>query len=53
MWRDVLGRMPRDTERQWAEAFLADQQEIQGSETAARAELARALLNLNEFLYVE
>jgi hypothetical protein len=53
MWRGVLGRKPRDNERQWAEAFLADQQAIQGSETAARAELARALLNLNEFLYVE
>lgn len=53
MWRQVLGRTPKPQEKQWAEEFLEQQARNQGSMETARAELARALLNLNEFLYVD
>lgn len=53
LWRRSLGRTPNAQEREWVEAFLVEQGAVQGSRAAAEAELARALLNLNEFLYVE
>ncbi|MBK9168612.1 MAG: PSD1 domain-containing protein [Bryobacterales bacterium] len=53
MWRRVLGREPTRQEDEWVRAFLAAQAANQSSEEDARAELARALLNLNEFLYVD
>jgi hypothetical protein len=53
LWSRSLGRMPHAQEREWVESFLAEQEAIQGSRAAAEAELARVLLNLNEFLYVE
>ena len=52
-WKRVLGRAPSETERKAAEAFLAKQSSLSGSKEAAMAELARSLINLNEFLYVD
>ena len=52
-WKRVLGRAPSDSERKAAEAFLAKQTVLSGSKEAAMAELARSLINLNEFLYVD
>jgi mono/diheme cytochrome c family protein len=52
-WRRVLGRDPGETERAEAEKFVERQTARLGSKTAAYAELARGLMNLNEFLYVE
>jgi hypothetical protein len=51
-WRRVLLRAPTAAEREEAGEFLIEQTEALGSEEAARAELARALLNVNEFLYL-
>lgn len=53
MWRRVLGRSPTAAELDWANEFIADQAAREASTAVAQAELARALLNLNEFLYVE
>ena len=52
-WRMAFSRDPRPDERELAESFLAMQQKLAGSEEKARAELARSLLNSNEFLYVD
>jgi mono/diheme cytochrome c family protein len=52
-WRRVLGRDPSAQERAEAEKFLERQTARLGSKKAAYAELARGLLNLNEFLYVD
>jgi len=52
-WRRVLGRTPSEQERLWAEEFLRKQTSRLESREAAFAELARALMNLNEFLYVD
>jgi mono/diheme cytochrome c family protein len=52
-WKRVLHRDPLPQEKAWAEEFIAQQTATQGSPELARAELARALLNLNEFLYVD
>jgi hypothetical protein len=52
-WRRVLGRDPGETELAEAEKFVERQTARLGSKTAAYAELARGLMNLNEFLYVE
>jgi hypothetical protein len=53
MWNHVLLRTPRTEERTVAEQFLQQQTGIQKSAASARVELARVLLNLNEFLYVD
>jgi hypothetical protein len=49
----VLGRDPSDKERSEAVKFVERQTTRLGSRSAAYAELARGLMNLNEFLYVE
>jgi len=46
-------REPTNTERGAAIEFLERQTKRLGSRTAAMAELARGLMNLNEFLYVD
>ncbi len=53
MWHRVLGRAPSEAERKAAEAFVAKQTATAGSPESAMSELARSLLNLNEFLYVD
>jgi hypothetical protein len=52
-WRSVLGRDPSDKEREEAAKFVERQTARLNSKSAAYAELARGLMNLNEFLYVE
>ncbi len=52
-WERVLNRKPTDAERASATGFLKKQTTLSGSKSAAMAELARGLLNLNEFLYVD
>jgi hypothetical protein len=52
-WRSVLGRDPSEREREEATKFVERQTARLGSKSAAYAELARGLMNLNEFLYVE
>ena len=52
-WSRVLGRDPDADEKRSAAEFLGRQERLLGSRDAARTELARALLNLNEFLYVD
>ena len=52
-WKHVLFRQPTATERRAATEFLERQTQRLGSRPAAMAELARGLMNLNEFLYVD
>jgi hypothetical protein len=52
-WRRVLNREPSESERAAAEKFIERQTARSGSKAAAYLELARGLLNLNEFLYVD
>jgi hypothetical protein len=52
-WQQLLSRQPSPTETTKAKQFLATQTRNTNSREAAAAELARALLNLNEFLYVD
>jgi Protein of unknown function (DUF1553) len=52
-WRRVLGRDPSSEEGREAAAFVERQSARLGSASAAYAELARGLMNLNEFLYVD
>jgi hypothetical protein len=52
-WLMVLGRAPSSEERASARGFIERQAQRLGSKEAAYTELARALMNLNEFLYVE
>jgi hypothetical protein len=52
-YRDALGRTPDAAELKLTLEFLHRQQERTGSLEAATVELARALFNLNEFLYVD
>ena len=52
-WRQVLAREPRPNEISRAATFLASQSQTSGGRIAALTELIRALLNLNEFLYVD
>jgi hypothetical protein len=52
-WRQVLARSPRAGEVERALRFLKEQTQNSGSRESAVAELARALLNLNEFIYVD
>jgi len=53
MWRRAYGRAPSEEERREALAFLERQAQRRLSTQEALAELARALLNSNEFLYVD
>ena len=52
-WQRVLFRKPTATEQSAAIEFLERQTKRLGSRPAAMAELARGLMNLNEFLYVD
>jgi hypothetical protein len=52
-WRAVLGRQPDASELERGQKFLQLQTSELGSMTAAASELARALFNSNEFLYVD
>jgi len=52
-WKHVLFREPTATERTAAAEFVERQTQRLGSRPAAMAELARGLMNLNEFLYVD
>ena len=52
-WQRVLFRKPTATEHSAAIEFLERQTKRLGSRSAAMAELARGLMNLNEFLYVD
>ncbi len=52
-WRRVLAREPDDAEQSRALAFLAAQSQNGTSRADSFVELVRALLNLNEFLYVD
>jgi hypothetical protein len=52
-WRRVLGRDPSPEESSAAAEFVERQSARLGSASAAYAELARGLMNLNEFLYVD
>jgi hypothetical protein len=52
-WWRVLGRDPTASERSKAIEFLDRQTSRLGTKAAAFAELARGLMNLNEFLYVD
>jgi hypothetical protein len=49
----VLLREPDAAEKSRVEAFLAKQKQLTGSRKGALTEAARAILNLNEFLYVD
>ncbi|MBM3738522.1 MAG: DUF1553 domain-containing protein [Acidobacteria bacterium] len=53
VWKRVLARDPRESEAATAREFLSKQERTLGSAEPALAELARALLNINEFLYVD
>jgi hypothetical protein len=52
-WQLVLGRTPSADEQHAAEEFVARQTARLGSKQTGYAELCRALMNLNEFLYVD
>lgn len=52
-WQRVLSRDPAPKETARATAFLASQTKNAGNREEAVAQLIRALLNLNEFLYVD
>lgn len=52
-WRMVLGRDPDAQERTTATEFLRKQRERLKDEPTVLAELGRALLNTNEFLYID
>ena len=52
-WEKVFGRAPSTDELAAANAFLEKQTVLLGSREAAMSELARGLLNTNEFLYVD
>ena len=52
-WRAAFARDPRPDEAKLAEEFLARQAALTGSAERALRELARGLLNSNEFLYVD
>ncbi|MDQ6663748.1 MAG: DUF1553 domain-containing protein, partial [Acidobacteriota bacterium] len=52
-WERVLDRKPSDPERAAGLKFIEKQTALMGSKPVAMAELARALLNMNEFLYVD
>ena len=53
VWSSAFARAPTEDERAMAEAFVERQAELRGTREGALAELARSLLNSNEFLYVD
>ncbi len=53
VWRRLLQRDPSGDELAMAREFLTKQTPRLGSEAKARRELARGLMNTNEFLYVD
>jgi hypothetical protein len=52
-WEQALGRAPSADELSAANGFVERQEKRLESRSAAMAELARSLMNTNEFLYVE
>ena len=52
-WRAVYARDPSPEELEAAQAFLDRQKERLGEDKAACKQLARSLLNSNEFMYVD
>ncbi len=52
-WKKILAREPSAAESDRAIAFVKEQSGNAGGREAAMAELVRALVNLNEFLYVD
>ncbi|HYI92216.1 MAG TPA: DUF1553 domain-containing protein, partial [Bryobacteraceae bacterium] len=52
-WRHVLARDPEPAELERASKFIEAQTVELGKQSAAASELARALFNTNEFLYVD
>jgi len=52
-WRKVVAREPGDAELSRARKFLQEQTQNTGARRQAVTEMSRALLNLNEFLYVD
>jgi hypothetical protein len=52
-WRAVYARDPSSEEAQAAREFLERQKERLGDDQAAHQQLARSLLNSNEFLYID
>jgi uncharacterized protein DUF1553/uncharacterized protein DUF1549/cytochrome c len=52
-WKQLLSREPNPYEMSRAAAFLVTQSKNAGGRNEALAELIRALLNTNEFLYVD
>jgi hypothetical protein len=53
IWWRVLGRAPTHEENEEAVRFLERQGALLGSERQALVEVARALMNVNEFLYID
>jgi hypothetical protein len=53
LFRQVYARTPNAGEEQMARDFVAKQTGLTGSRRGALTELARGLLNTNEFLYVD
>ena len=52
-FKKVLARLPSGQERATVSGFLDRQTENRGGRKEALAELARVLMNSNEFLYVD
>jgi hypothetical protein len=52
-WQRVFGRDPSTKEKEAANELIAGQTSRLGSKEGAFTELARALMNTNEFLYVD
>jgi hypothetical protein len=52
-WRQVLARAPEEDELRMAVVFLKQQRTANSTREFAASELVRALLNSNEFLYVD
>ncbi len=53
IFRRVLARLPNASEVAMAHEFLTKQTQLTGGRKGALSELARGLLNTNEFLYVD
>ena len=52
-WRSILAHEPEARDLNRALQFLATQSQNAGTRLEAAVELVRALLNVNEFLYVD
>ncbi|NOT60666.1 MAG: DUF1549 domain-containing protein [Acidobacteria bacterium] len=53
LYRLTLGRAATWQERQWTDAFLQEQQRLGRTKAEAWADLCLAMMNLNEFLYLD